>query len=158
MHLLAHEEYGLRCLLQVAFHEGKAPVTIPEIADREGLSPEYTAKLLRTLRLGDLVSSTRGASGGYRLARPAESITVWEALGALGGDFFPEGFCDCHPGKRASCVHSTDCSIRAVWRAAERSLRETLGAITLRDLRRDERSMEIFLGGDSNKPSWTRPV
>ncbi len=53
MHLLAQEEYGLRCLLQVARHSGSHPLTISEIAQAEGLSPEYTAKLMRALRKGD---------------------------------------------------------------------------------------------------------
>ena len=61
MQLSAKEEYGLRCLLQVARHEGAEPLRIPEIAAREGLSPEYTAKLMRALRQGGLVVSTRGA-------------------------------------------------------------------------------------------------
>ena len=58
MQLLAQEEYGLRCLIQVARHPGPEPLTIPEIAEREGISPEYVAKLMRTLRQGDFVVST----------------------------------------------------------------------------------------------------
>ena len=83
MHLLAQEEYGLRCLVQLARHRGSSPLTIPEIAAAEGLSPEYTAKLMRALRQGGLVMSTRGAAGGYRLARPAEEVTAWEVLEKL---------------------------------------------------------------------------
>ena len=75
MHLLAQEEYGLRCLVQLARHRDSTPLTIPEIAAAEGLSPEYTAKLMRALRQGGLVMSTRGAAGGYRLARRAEEVT-----------------------------------------------------------------------------------
>ncbi len=79
MHLLAIEEYGLRCLLQVAFHDPSRPMTAQEIARAEGLGPEYVAKIMRTLRMRGLVVSTRGAAGGYRLARPADQIGVWEA-------------------------------------------------------------------------------
>src|SRR5687767_8139437 len=99
MQLSAQEEYGLRCLLQVARHEAQAePLCIPEIAAAEGLSPEYTAKLMRALRQAGLVTSTRGATGGYRLARPAPSVTLWEVLEVLGGPIFSESFCDTHPG------------------------------------------------------------
>ena len=56
MQLLAQEEYGLRCLIQVARHAGPDPLTIPEIAEREGLSPEYAAKLMRALRQAELVA------------------------------------------------------------------------------------------------------
>ncbi len=145
MHILAIEEYGLRCLLQVAFHDPSRPMTAQEIARAEGLGPEYVGRIMGALRAGGLVVSTRGAAGGYRLARPADQIGVWEAIEALGGEFFPEGFCDCHPGRRRECVHATDCSIRAVWRRVEDTLKATLNAISLEDLRRDETSMVTWL-------------
>jgi len=145
MEILAIEEYGLRCLLQVAFHDPSQPMTAQAIADAEGLGPEYVAKIMRTLRMRGLVVSTRGAKGGYRLARPADQIGVWEAIEALGGEFFPEGFCDCHPGRRRECVHASDCSIRAMWRRVEGTLKAALNAITLKDLQRDETSMVQWL-------------
>jgi Rrf2 family protein len=145
MQLLASEEYGLRCLLRVAAADVEGPVSISEIAEAEGLSPEYTAKLMRELRLGDLVRSVRGADGGYRLTRPASETSVWSALQVLGGDFFSERFCDCHPGQRACCVRANDCSLRALWRLVHVTLRDTLERITLADLRRDERAMSAWL-------------
>lgn len=145
MHLMAQEEYGLRCLVQVARHRGPEPLTIPEIARAEGLSPEYTAKLMRALRKGGLVSSTRGAGGGYRLARAAEDVTAWDVLEILGGSFFPESFCDSHPGQHKDCVHTPNCSIRALWRRAEGAVRGVLGGVTLADLLRGERSMLVLL-------------
>ena len=145
MQILAIEEYGLRCLLQVAFHPGPGPMTAPEIARREGLGPEYVGRIMGTLRAGGLVVSTRGASGGYHLARPANEIGVWEAIEVLGGEFFPEGFCDCHPGRRLECVHTMDCSVRALWRKVEGTLKAALNAISLDDLRRDETSMVRWL-------------
>ena len=146
MQLLASEEYGLRCLLRVAGSDG-APVAISEIAEAEGLSCEYAAKLLRQMRLGGLVTSVRGAGGGYRLARPARQISVWSAITVLGGEFFPESFCACHPGQRALCVRTTDCSLRALWRTVQRSLRNALEAVSLADLARDERAMTVWLDG-----------
>ena len=145
MQILAIEEYGLRCLLQVAFHDPSQPMTAQEIARAEGLGPEYVAKIMRTLRMRGLVVSTRGAAGGYHLARPADQIGVWEAIEALGGEFFPEGFCDCHPGRRRECVHASDCSIRAVWRRVEDTLKAALNAISLKDLQCDETSMVTWL-------------
>jgi Rrf2 family cysteine metabolism transcriptional repressor len=120
-------------------------MTAPEIARREGLGPEYVGRIMGSLRAGGLVVSTRGASGGYHLARPANEIGVWEAIAVLGGEFFPEGFCDCHPGRRRECVHVADCSVRAVWRKVEGTLKAALNAISLEDLRRDERTMMTWL-------------
>jgi Rrf2 family protein len=145
MQLLASEEYGLRCLLRVALRDEGAPVSISQIAEAEGLSPEYTAKLMRELRLGSLVRSVRGAEGGYRLAKPAAAISVWSALQVLGGEFFPESFCECHGGQKRECVRASDCSIRALWRKVKGALRETLEGISLEDLRRDELAMGAWL-------------
>ena len=145
MQLLSSEEYGLRCLVRVASATDQRPVSNSQIAEAEGLSPEYTAKLMRELRLGSLVESVRGAEGGYRLARPADAITVWSALGVLGGEFFPESFCECHPGQRDQCVRSSDCSIRALWRKLKAALQEALEGITLADLLRDESAMGAWL-------------
>jgi Rrf2 family protein len=145
MQLLASEEYGLRCLLVVSRAADDATVSISQIAAAEGLSPDYTAKLMRELRLGGLVESVRGADGGYRLARPADAISVWSALHVLGGAFFSEAFCACHGGQQRQCVRSSDCSLRALWRAVQAALRETLESIALSDLRRDEAAMNAWL-------------
>jgi Rrf2 family protein len=145
MHILAQEEYGLRCLLQVARHTGPNPLTIPEIAEAEGLSPEYTAKLMRALRQSGLVTSTRGPGGGYRLAGDPREITAWDVIEAIGGTLFPDGFCDSHPGVRRDCVHTPDCSIRALWRAVEGSLREVLDRINLADLKRQEDAFAVWV-------------
>lgn len=158
MHLLAQEEYGFRCLLQVAQHRGSEPLTIPEIAEAEGLSPEYTAKLMRALRQGGLVTSTRGPGGGYRLARDSREVTAWEVIGTLGGSFFPESFCDSHPGLLRDCIHTTDCSIRALWRALETGLRDALGRITLADLQRAESEFALWVDAPSAEAAAEEPT
>src|SRR5262245_39494150 len=141
MQLLAQEEYGLRCLIQVARHPGPDPITIPEVAEREGISPEYAAKLMRALRQGSFVVSTRGAGGGYRLARAAGEITAWQVVQALGGSLFPAEFCETHPGQLHDCVHSTGCSLRGLWSSVESAVRRVLQGVTLADLARDERGL-----------------
>ncbi len=145
MQLSAQEEYGLRCLLQVARQSGGVPLTIHAIAESEGLSPEYGAKLMRALRQAELVTSTRGAAGGYRLARPAEQIDAWQVIFALGGSFFPDEFCDTHPGQLRDCVHTVDCSIRGLWRRVEGAIRQVLENVSLADLLQDERSLVTLL-------------
>ena len=149
MHILALEEYGLRCLLQVALRATDGTVTAQEIARAEGIGPEYVARIMGTLRAGGLVESTRGAGGGYRLARPASEISVWDALCVLGGEFFSKRFCECHSGQRRECVRETDCSIRALWSKVQRVLEETLRHISIEDLQREEPAMLEWLGLES---------
>lgn len=156
MRLLATEEYGLRCLLQVALHRGPGPITAPQIAQREGLGPEYVARIMRMLRVGDLVTSARGASGGYNLRRPADQINVWEAIQVLGGRLLSEEFCDCRTGRRRECIHASDCAVRALWKRLEVTLRQTLERTSLQDLERDEQSMTTWLEAMA-RPESSRP-
>jgi Rrf2 family protein len=137
MKLSSHEEYGLRCLLQMARHADRS-LTIAELARAEGLSAPNAAKILRVLRRGGLVKATRGQSGGYLLARPAAEINLGEALAVLGGRLYDPHFCDKHPGMEASCFHLTDCSIRSVWRLVQGAVDQVLGRLSLKDLLRNE--------------------
>ncbi|HUL79346.1 MAG TPA: Rrf2 family transcriptional regulator, partial [Vicinamibacteria bacterium] len=74
MKLSSQEEYGLRCLLQLARAGGGASLTIAEMSEREGISAPNVAKIMRILRRAGLVKSTRGKAGGYALARPAAQL------------------------------------------------------------------------------------
>jgi len=134
LHLSAQAEYGLRCLLQVAERGNGGNLTIPEISRAENLSVPNVAKLMRLLRLGGLVQSTRGVSGGYTLTTSANKVTVAEVLGLLGGPLYSPMFCGSHTGKEEVCTHSADCSLRPVWRNLQLVLTGVLGQITLQDL------------------------
>jgi len=155
MQLLAQEEYGLRCLIQVARERGPDPLTIPEIAEREGISPEYAAKLMRALRQTELVVSTRGAGGGYRLARPAREITAWQVIQALGGSLFPAEFCDSHPGQLRDSVHSRGCSLRGLWSSVEHAIRGVLENVTVAELARDDSTLFV-IGSPPHETRETR--
>lgn len=141
MKLSAQEEYGLRCLLRIGARGDGGTLTIPEISRAEGISPEYVAKLMRILRRGGLVTSARGATGGYTLSRPAVHITAGEALTVLGGRLFESGFCERHAGAESLCTHSIDCSLRSLWRALQSAVDQVLTKITLKDLLSTEPEM-----------------
>ncbi|MBX2797080.1 MAG: Rrf2 family transcriptional regulator [Myxococcales bacterium] len=142
MKLTAQEEYGLRCLIQVARRApgpDAAPVPIRDVASAEGLSVDYAAKLLRVLRCGNLLVAERGAQGGFKLARSAESITLSEVLGVLDTPLYGGGdFCQAHSGRLDSCVHTRSCSLRVVWRAVESAMVKVLSRVNLADLLLDE--------------------
>lgn len=142
MKLSSQEEYGLRCLLQVA-RRGES-LTIAELSKLEGISSANVAKILRVLRRGGFLTSTRGQAGGYTLARPADEIAVGDVLATLGGRLFHAKFCETHAGASACCTHLGDCSIRPVLRDVQRAIDEVLGRLTLKSLLCTER--EVALG------------
>jgi Rrf2 family protein len=134
MKLSTQEEFGLRFLLQIARQgEGKS-LTIAELARLEGVSAPNVAKIMRVLRRGGFVVSTRGQAGGYVLAHSPADVNVGEALAALGGRLFDPGFCDRHAGTEQLCHHATDCSIRSVWRLVQSAVDQVLGRISLQEL------------------------
>ena len=141
MKLSAQEEYGLRCLLQMARQNEGSSTTIPELSRAEGLSVPNVAKIMRLLRLAGFVSSVRGQLGGYVLARPAAEIMVGDVLSALGGTLYGPGFCKRHAGLQEQCVHDADCSLRALWSSLQKALSDVVGKLTLKDLVRNEADM-----------------
>lgn len=137
MKITAQEEYGLRCLLRLArAGEGEA-LTIPEIADAEKLSPPYVAKLLSVLRQAGLITSVRGRTGGYHLARLVSEIRLGEVMRALGEPLFEEPtYCERHasPDTGGVCVHNDGCTLRVIWQTLEQWMRHFLDQVTLDDL------------------------
>jgi len=146
MKLSSQEEYGLRCLLQVARHDPEGSVTIPEIARIEGLSIPHVAKLMRTLRRGGFVKSVRGQAGGYKLARTPDHINIGEVLAWLGGRLFGPSFCSLHSGMVELCTHSVECSIRSLWQSVQHVVDQMLGKVTLSDLLSGERRRSAWIG------------
>ena len=138
MKLTAQEEYGLRCLLQVARRapsDAPVPASIRDVAEAEGLSPDYAAKLLRVLRQSGMLDSERGATGGYRLARPPEQIPLHDVLKSLDAPLYGGEFCQTHGGQRGECVHhQAGCALKPVWGAVEDAIAEVLGRVTVADL------------------------
>jgi Rrf2 family transcriptional regulator, cysteine metabolism repressor len=142
MKLSSQEEYGLRCLLQVA-RSGES-LTIAELSRLEGISSPNVAKILRLLRRGGFLTATRGQAGGYTLARSADQIAVGDVLATLGGRLFDSGFCETHAGTALHCLHLRDCSIRPVLRTIQTAIDDVLGQLTLQSLICPER--EVALG------------
>jgi Rrf2 family protein len=144
MKLSSLEEYGLRCLVQLghARDAGEESLTIAEMSRREGISAPNVAKIMRILRRAGLVTSTRGQSGGYVLARRPEEVRVGEALAALGGRLYDPGFCDKHSGSVRLCTHLPDCSIRPVLRQVQEAIDHVLRALTVRSLLQSEAAVQ----------------
>ena len=142
MKLSAQEEYGLRLLLRLSREGEGGSLTIPELSRLEGISGANVGKMMRVLRKGSLVTSTRGKEGGYTLARAPETINVGEALCILGGRLYDAQFCERHAGKGGTlCTHSSGCSIRSVWQLLQQAVDGVLTRLTLKDLLRSEQEV-----------------
>ena len=143
MKLSSQEEYGLRCLLQIAKAGEGASLTIGEVSEREGISAPNVAKIMRLLRRAELVRSTRGKAGGYTLARPASDVRVLDVVNVLGGRLFDASFCDRHSGLEPCCLNNSDCSIRPVLRHLQAAVDQVLGELTLESLLANEEDVAV---------------
>lgn len=149
MRITAQEEYGLRCVLQIARHQGNTPMAISEIAKAEGLSTQYVAKLLNRMHRTRLIDSVRGIHGGFRLTRPVEGITVGEVLEALGGTLRSrhqeKPICETFVGNRDQCVHVDNCSIRPLWFIIMEHVAAVLNRLTLKNLLDEEAHVQATI-------------
>ncbi len=134
MKITALEEYGLRVALQLAREGSGTSLTIPEIAEREGLSATYVAKLLGLLRQKGVATSERGRAGGYQLARSPHQISAAEVLRVFGGPLIDAGHCERHSGALDVCIHAGNCSVRSLWGALGGLVDRLLETVTLADL------------------------
>ena len=97
MKISAQEEYGLRCLVQLANPADGETLTLPQIAELEGISAANAGKLMWLLNKAGFVHSTRGTKGGYFLARPADEIYLNEIIKVLDEDVL-SSHCDSYTG------------------------------------------------------------
>jgi len=134
-------EYGVRLLVELGRQDvdgAGAVVSLKAIAEAEQLPLGYLEHVVALLRKAELVESTRGARGGYRLSRPAETITMDEVVLALEGAIAPmDCFVpDCE--SRVSCSHRDDqgsaCATRMLWARVQDAVVEALRTTTLAEL------------------------
>jgi Rrf2 family transcriptional regulator, iron-sulfur cluster assembly transcription factor len=137
MKISALEEYGLRCLVQLARAgaepTGSVTLSTRQIAEMEGLTLEYTAQILATLRRAGLVSSVRGVHGGFRLAHPAAELNVGRLFRTLDGAI-DEGICSSYTGNADTCTHAAACNVAPVWAELARRIYGFLDRVSLADI------------------------
>ena len=143
MKISAQEEYGLRCLVQLATLSEGESLTLPQIAEREGISAANAGKLMWLLSKAGFVRSTRGTKGGYYLSRPAGEIRLNEIIKVLDAEVVGK-HCESYTGVLDSCVHKGDCGIRPVIVGLHEIVENALSRITLAGLVGDERSVDAM--------------
>lgn len=127
------EEYGLRCLIQLAKQAGGHPVTIRQIAEAEGLSTAYVGKLMFLLHKAQLVQATRGVQGGYVLTKGPTELTLDDVFKALDQNDLDD-VCDKFTGNESACVHVSACVLKRILGGLNEHIGIYLRKITLQDL------------------------
>jgi Rrf2 family transcriptional regulator, cysteine metabolism repressor len=135
-------EYGVRLLVELGRHPGEAPVSLSAIADAERLPLGYLEQIAPRLRRAGLIVSSRGAHGGYRLARDPQAISMDEVVLALEGavapmECFVEDEAGWTPG-RVMCSHQADqgraCATKLLWTRVQGDVFKALARTTLAEL------------------------
>lgn len=131
-------EYGVRLLVELGRQEADRPVALKSIAENEQLPLAYLERIVALLKRAGLVESTRGAHGGYRLARDPSEISMDEAILALEGEVAPMScFYDDNSGERVLCSHEDEthaCATRVLWLRVQGGVTRALSRTTLAEL------------------------
>ena len=138
MNFSAKTEYGVRLMVELGRHRGERPTSLKAIAEAERLPLSYLEHVVADLKKAGLVAATRGAHGGYRLAKPAEEIDMGEVVQALEGAiapmecFLPDGT------QRVTCSHHEDagraCATKLLWTRVQGGVIRALQGTTLAEL------------------------
>jgi len=130
MKLSTRTRYGMRAIIELAQHEGKRPLQLKAIADRQDISVKYLEQLMSILRSSGFVRSVRGSKGGYTLARTPDEIRLSDVFRCLEG---PVTTTECTADEDC-CKRSSDCVARELWMEVEAAIQGVLGSQTLADM------------------------
>ena len=145
MRITTLAEYGVICALHLARRASEGPITGRDIAAGERLPVDYVEQILLRLRRADIVRSTRGARGGYELARDADAISIRAVIAASEMTTF-DLHCVSHPVEEERCSASHTCSIRPVWQLLQQKIDDVLEGVRLSDLLHEESYVRTLVG------------
>lgn len=136
-------EYGVRIMVDLARHFGERPRSLTDISQAETLPLAYLEQLVKLLREAEppLVTSTRGAHGGYRLSRSPEEITMGEIVRVLEGPISPM-ICAPEGEMTQVCNFLDACGTKYLWAKLRDVVAQTLDGMTLADLVRNSPTAE----------------
>jgi Rrf2 family iron-sulfur cluster assembly transcriptional regulator len=129
MRLTTKGRYAVTAVLDLALHDGEGPISLADIAERQGISLSYLEQLFSKLRKRAIVVSVRGPGGGYRLARDAGAIHVAEVITAV-----DEHIDTTRCGGQGNCKESGPCLTHELWMDLSSRIYGYLNGISLQDL------------------------
>ena len=130
--------YALRMMLDLAEHQNDGFVALKDIAERQNISKKYLEQIVPILNKADVLRTTRGFQGGYRLAKSPDSYTVGEILRLTEGSLASVACLEHDP---IECSRSVGCATLPVWQGLYRVINEYLDGITLQDILDQQEAM-----------------
>lgn len=131
MKLSARTRYAARILLDLARHSNSGPIAATRLSQHTGVSVQFIEQILKPLKQAGLTTSTRGASGGHSLAKPAQQISLGEVVRLMEGGIH---LTLCSSEETAICASWEFCPTRSAWVKVSKTLELELDSITLKDL------------------------
>lgn len=131
MKLSTRSRYGLRALIDLAFHYNDGPVPLREVAERQNLPENYLEHLMAALRRGGIIKSVRGPSGGYYLNRAPQDITLGDIFRLLEGPIAPA---ECSASSEGTCSSPSDCFVFSLWQELSDEINNVFDSKTLADV------------------------
>lgn len=129
MWISTRAQYGMRALVEIGL-QGDKPISLKAVSERQGISHLYLEQLIAVLRKAGFVESIRGAYGGYRIAKPLDSINALDIVELLEGSFAPVSCIE----DLANCERTGQCSTEGLWRNVDKAVRDVLSGTSLADL------------------------
>lgn len=145
MRLTTKGRYAVTAVLDLAFHQKDGPVSLAAISERQGISLSYLEQLFAKLRRNDVVNSTRGPGGGYKLQREAEDISVSDVILAVDEN------CQMASCDEAESCNGGDyqCLTHDLWEELSTEIRGFLDGITLAEVMENETVKEVSIRQDN---------
>ncbi len=138
MQISTKTRYAVRALIELTYSYEKGPLQLREIAKRQNISEKYLEQIMHPLRTKGFVYSQKGSQGGYCLAKPPDSITVYDLVDTMEGTTSPVACVD----KPQVCDRIDVCSTREVWSRLKDCVARELKSHTLEQLARKEAKMK----------------
>ncbi len=131
MRISTKGRYALRMMVDLAEHVNCGYISLKDIAQRQGISKKYLEQIIPILNRSDILKTTRGAQGGYMLAKEPEKYTVGDILRLTEGSLAPVACVDENP---SPCDRMEGCATLPIWQGLNRVINEYLDGITLQDI------------------------
>lgn len=123
--------YALRLMIDLALNDGTKPVSLKDVANRQGISDKYLEQIISVLNKAGYVRSIRGAQGGYLLKKEPKEYTVGMILRLTEGSLAPVA---CIEDNQIVCERQDACVTSVVWKKINDAVNDVVDNITLQDL------------------------